>query len=160
MQFTTFYVGNTFFGINILQVKEINNNMRLTPVPDSPESIKGLMNLRGQIITIFDLSVRLGRQATGITKNTRNLIMKTDAETLRLRSDGLLTSVDLVGNDGVGFIVDEIGDVVEVDADEIEPAPANVQDVQKEFISGVVELEDRLLILLKVAELIDVREEF
>lgn len=151
-QFTTFYVGDTFFGINILQVREINNMLRYTPVPDSVEFIKGLLNLRGQIITIFDLAKRIGRDNSEIKNATRNLILKTDQETIALRDKGLIKSK--VGNDAVGFIIDRIGDVVEVSDDQIAPAPANSGDVAKEFISGVVELENDLLILLNVPELV------
>ncbi|PID28934.1 MAG: hypothetical protein CSB55_02380 [Candidatus Cloacimonadota bacterium] len=153
VQFTTFYVGDTFFGINIFQVKEINNNMRYTKVPDSPGYIKGLLNLRGQIITIFDLAKRLGREETEIKEKTRNLIIKTDEETGKIRAKGLFT--EKVGNDAVGFIIDKIGDVVEFDEEEIVPAPANVHDVSKEFIHGVYETEDDLLILLNVSEIIN-----
>ena len=151
-QFCTFYVGETFFGINILQVKEINNNMELTRVPDSPDYIKGLLNLRGQVITIFDLAIRLGRDATQITPQTRNLLMKTDADTETMRHEGILR--ETVGNDPIGFIVDRIGDVIEVEDQAIAPAPANIGDIQKEVIAGVVELENDLLILLHVGELI------
>ncbi len=89
-QITTFYVGNTFCGVNILQAKEINDHMNYTMVPDSPEYIKGLLNLRGQIITVFDLAKRLGRDATIINNDTRNLILKTDKEAAELFKQGLI----------------------------------------------------------------------
>jgi len=151
MQFTTFYVGETLFGVNILQVKEINNQMKYTPVPDSADFIKGLFNLRGQIITIFDLAKRLGRADTKIEDRTRNLILKTDAETSMIRSSSKLEEIGL---DAVGFIIDKIGDVIEVEDSDIQPAPANVGDISKEFIKGVVELKDELLIILNVQEII------
>lgn len=151
MQFTTFYVGETLFGVNILQVKEINNQMKYTPVPDSADFIKGLFNLRGQIITIFDLAKRLGRADTKIEDRTRNLILKTDAETSMIRSSSKLEEIGL---DAVGFIIDKIGDVIEVEDSDIQPAPANVGDISKEFINGVVELKDELLIILNVQEVI------
>lgn len=151
IQFTTFYVGKTLFGVNILQVKEINNQMRYTPVPDSVNFIKGLFNLRGQIITIFDLAKRLGREDTVIADKTRNLILKTDVETVLLREKFKL---DEIGNDAVGFIIDKIGDVIEVEEDQIQQPPANVGDISKEFIKGVVELKNDLLIILNVPEII------
>jgi len=156
VQFTTFYVGETFFGINILQVKEINNHMKYTPVPDSYDYIKGLFNLRGQVITIFDLARRLGREACEIKNTSRNLILKTDAETDTLRKQGLLK--EKTGVDAVGFIVDKIGDVVEIDESRIAPPPANVGDISKEFIVGVVEMEKDLLILLNVPFVINFAE--
>jgi purine-binding chemotaxis protein CheW len=154
IQFTTFYVGKTYFGIPILQVREINHNLRITQVPDSASYIKGLLNLRGQIVTLFDLAVRLGRPETEITASTRNLILKTDADTAKLREQGLVK--ERVGDDAVGFIVDRIADVVEVDDREIVPPPANVQDIQKEFIAGVIELDRELLIILNITELMSI----
>lgn len=151
IQLTTFYVGNTLFGVNILQVKEINNQMRYTLVPDSAAFIKGLFNLRGQIITIFDLAKRLGRADTIIHEKTRNLILKTDSETTLMRDKFNLGEI---GNDAVGFIIDRIGDVVEVDEADIQQAPANVGDISKEFIKGVIELKNDLLIILNVEEII------
>lgn len=152
-QFTTFYVGDTFFGVDILQVKEINSQLRYTPVPDSANYIKGLLNLRGQIITIFDLAKRLGRDNSEIISTTRNLVLKTDSETYPLREQGKLNT--LIGNDAVGFLIDRIGDVIEVEDDRIDATPANVQNVAKEFIDGVIELENDLLILLNVSELVE-----
>lgn len=153
IQLTTFYVQDTLFGINILQVKEINNQMRYTPVPDSADYIKGLFNLRGQIITIFDLAKRLGRGDTVISEKTRNLILKTDQETTLLREQFKLSEI---GNDAVGFIIDKIGDVIEIDEEMIQQAPANVGDISKEFIKGVFELKNELLIILNVNEAIKI----
>ncbi len=152
-QFTTFFVGESFFGLNILQVKEINNNMKFTYVPDSPNYIKGLLNLRGQVITIFDLAKRIGREPIVIGTLTRNLILKTDNETLLLREKGLINKE--VGNDGIGFIVDRIGDVIEIDDNRISSTPANLTTIAKEFISGVVEMDNNLLILLNITELVN-----
>ncbi len=152
IQFTTFYIGETLFGVNILQVKEINNQIKYTPVPDSSEYIKGLFNLRGQIITIFDLAKRLGRKDTEIKDKTRNLILKTGNETKLLENK--IGVFDEIGADAVGFIIDKIGDVIEVNEEEIQAAPANVGDISKEFIRGVVELKDDLLIILNVSEVL------
>ena len=78
--------------------------------------------------------------------------MKTDKETENLREKGLLK--ETVGYDAVGFIVDKISDVYRVDDEEIDPPPANVGDVSKEFISGVVEMENDLLVILDTAVVI------
>lgn len=154
--FTTFYIGETFFGIEILQVKEINNLNRYTFVPDCPDYIIGLLNLRGQIITIFDLAKRIGLSKTEQGKNTRNVILKTDDETRKHRDDKLLKQ--RLGNDPVGFMVDRVGDVVEIKDEQIVKAPANITDIAKEFISGVVELEKELLIILNLAEVVGYKE--
>ncbi len=153
IQLTTFYVQDTLFGINILQVKEINNQLKYTPVPDSADYIKGLFNLRGQIITIFDLAKRLGRADTIIGEKTRNLILKTDQETATIREK---FKIPEIGHDAVGFIIDKIGDVIEIDEEKIQNAPANVGDISKEFIKGVFELKEELLIILNVNEAIKI----
>ncbi len=153
-QFTTFFIGDTYFGINILQVQEINSQTNFTPVPDSSEYIRGLLNLRGQIITVFDMSKRLGREGINEDAKTRNLILKTDNQTEELRREGLVTS--RIGNDAVGFLVDKIGDVVEVEEEDIKPAPANIGEVSNEFVEGIVELDDKLLIIVNVEELVNI----
>lgn len=152
-QVTTFFLGETFCGVDILRAKEINDHMKYTPVPDSPDFVKGLLNLRGEIITIFDLAKRLGRKETEIKEQTRNLIIKTDSEASELIEQDLLQ--DRIGNDAVGFIVDKIGDVISVNDSDIKPAPANVGNIAGEYISGVVELEDNLLVILDLEELIN-----
>lgn len=149
IQLCTFYVKDTLFGINILQVKEINDHLKYTPVPDSVSYIKGLFNLRGQIITIFDLSKRLGQGETVTGEKTRNLILKTDTETASIQDSSHILKT---GDDATGFIIDRISDVIEISEDDIQKAPANVGDISKEFISGVVELNKELLILLNIKE--------
>lgn len=152
-QFTTFFLGDTFCGVDILRAKEINDHMKFTPVPDSQEFIKGLLNLRGEIITIFDLSKRLGREKTEIKEKTRNLIIRTDNEASELIDSGLLD--DRIGNDAFGFIVDDIGDVIAIEDNEIKSAPANVGNIAGKYIKGVVELNNKLLILFNLEELIN-----
>jgi purine-binding chemotaxis protein CheW len=97
------------------------------------------------------LAKRLGRPDTEIHGKTRNLILKTDIETTLIRDKNKLEEI---GSDAVGFIIDKIGDVIEIDENDIQQAPANVGDISKEFIKGVVELKSDLLILLNVQEII------
>ncbi|MEA1971754.1 MAG: chemotaxis protein CheW [Candidatus Cloacimonadota bacterium] len=152
-QVTTFFLGDTFCGVDILRAKEINDQMKFTPVPDSPDYVKGLLNLRGEIITIFDLGKRLGRKQTEIKDNTRNLIIKTDNAANDLIESGQLT--DSIGNDAFGFIVDKIGDVVSLNNKHIKPAPANVGNIAGKYIYGVVELENQLLVIFNLEELVN-----
>lgn len=159
MQLITFFLGKSYFGINILQVREINNLLRYTEVPDSSPFIRGLLNLRGQIITIFDLAGRLGRPVTEIREKTRNLIMKTDAETEYLREQGLLGPGHMIGTDALGFVVDAVSDVVEVEESNIQPPPPNISGIEAKFISGVAEMKSELLIILNIKSLVESCEE-
>ena len=150
-QFATFRLDEQLFGIEVLFVREINQQMDITPVQQAPDHVRGLINLRGQIITIFDLGVRLGLKPREITGNSHSVILKTEEELGPIRQregrEDLRSS-----SDPVGLLVDTIGDVVEEDETEIEPPPANVGDVDGKFLSGVVKLEKDLLVLLDIEQ--------
>lgn len=151
-QLATFVIGEHLFGINVLLVREINPNNSFTPVDLAPEYIRGLMNLRGQIITIIDPAVRLGMQQRKITPTSCCLVLKTTRE-VEDRED----ATKLLGktvNDMVGLLVDSIGDMVTADTREIEPPPANIGEIDGKFMSGVLKMKDRLLIILKNSEVL------
>lgn len=151
-QINTFYLENALFGIDIFLVRELNRLLQFTPVPDGPDYVKGLLNLRGQVITVFDLGKRLGLPDRAVTAKTRNLVLKTDGETAVFRKKYRLNTA--IGDDPVGFIVDRIGDVIEMGDDQIQPPPANLGEIAVEFVSGVVELPENLLVLLNVAKVV------
>lgn len=146
-QFTTFRLNGQLFGVEVLLVREINQQMDITPVQQAPAHISGLINLRGQIITIFDLGVRLGLPPGKSKGSDLSLILKTDDELAAIRTregrEDLMTS-----GDAVGLLADSIGDVVEEDESEIEAPPPNLGELDGRFLSGVIKLEDDLLVLL------------
>ncbi len=142
-QYATFHVGERLLGLDILGVREIIRVSDLTPVPRAEASIRGLLNLRGQIVTILDLAVRLGHPPPSITEASHIVILK--AESQGTRGEGL---------DVVGLLVDAIGDVVEADAATTEPPPANLSDTEARFVSGVIKTDVGLLVLLNLAELL------
>ena len=156
-QFTTFKLDEQLFGVEVLLVREINQQMDITPVQQAPEHIRGLINLRGQIITVFDLGVRLGLDPREISGTSHSVILKTEEELGPLHSregrEDLKSSAD-----AVGLLVDTIGDVVEEDETEIEPPPANLGSVDGRFLSGVVKLHRDLLVLLDVTKILGVDE--
>jgi purine-binding chemotaxis protein CheW len=154
-QFITFYLGEDLFGLDILLVREINRNMEITPVDRAPDYVRGLINLRGQIVTVLDLGVRLNVGARTIGKETSCIVLKTKTELERYQRAqwGEDACEDLVG-----LLVDRIGDVVQVDADDMEPPPAHAGGVQGLFIEGVVKLQDQLLIALNIHEVLSVEE--
>lgn len=149
-QFITFYLDNDFFGIDILLVREINRHLDVTPVELAPDYVRGLLNLRGQIVTVIDLGIRLGLGPRKIGPNSSCIILKTSAELARSSAIHLLK--DSTASDLVGLLVDYIGDVVAVDALEIEPPPAHTTGVRGRFLEGVVKLDKGLLVTLKTSE--------
>jgi purine-binding chemotaxis protein CheW len=151
-QYSTFRLGDRLFGLDLMMIREINRILDITPVPHARRHIRGLINLRGQIVTILDLGVRLGLERQGIGVDSHNIILKTTAELAAVRREGepeCITSPDLVG-----FLVDAIGDVVEADEATIEPPSANVGEAEGGFLSGVIKTDAGLLVLLDIREVL------
>ena len=128
-QFCTFFLDGLFFGVEVLKVQEVIRYQEMTRVPLAPDTIRGLINLRGQIVTAIDLRHRLE---------------------LPPRPDGQLPmNVVIRSEDGaVSLFVDEIGDVVEIDDDTYEHPPETLKGVARELVQGVYKLKDRLLLIL------------
>ena len=132
-QYSTFYLGERLFGLPILSVREIVRSWEITPVPLAPAHFRGLMNLRGQTVTILDLGVRLGLEGRDPEAGSHVVVLSNDGQAQQ---------------DLAGFLVDSIGDVLEADPAHLEPAPANVFDAETRFLQGVVRTEAGLLVLL------------
>jgi purine-binding chemotaxis protein CheW len=152
-QFVTFRVDGALFGVDVLVVREINQHLDISPVPRARDCVRGLINLRGQIITILDLGVRLGLAPRAISGESHVVILKTNAELantqLGPRDGGFKTCDDLAG-----LLVDAVGDILDVDESDIAPAPANAGQINGQFITGVIRLEEELLILLNAEEVV------
>jgi purine-binding chemotaxis protein CheW len=141
--FITVKIDNYLFGIDVALVREVNRYIDFSPVSLSPDFISGLMNLRGQIITVIDPGVRLNLGKRQLDSTTRCVVIKSGAE---LANSSLSSSL----NETVGILVNAVGDIISVDEDTIESLPPNLSDLDNEFISGVVKLENDLLVILKV----------
>jgi purine-binding chemotaxis protein CheW len=153
-QFVTFELDQQLLGVEILLVREINRQLESTRVQLAPSYILGLANLRGQIVTIFDLATQLGLNGCDqVQSESHNIVLKSNAELgpirARAQRDDLLTS-----DEPVGLRVHAIGDITQVNSDEIEPLPANLGALKGRFLSGVVPLRRSLLILLNVGEVL------
>ncbi len=135
-QYCTFYVDGSFYGINVMDVQEIIRYQDMTGVPLADSVIKGLINLRGQIVTAIDLRRRLGLKPRSKEDNPMNVIINTNDEAISL-------------------LVDEIGDVIEVDDDIFEPPPQNLRGKAKELTTGVYKLKDKLLMTLDMDKLLE-----
>ncbi|MBU1701237.1 MAG: chemotaxis protein CheW [Candidatus Eisenbacteria bacterium] len=151
-QFATFFIGNSRFGIDILMVREINRHLDITPTERSPECVRGLLNLRGQLVTVIDLGIRLGLGPQKIGPESRCLVLKTSADLASLQESGILD--DDTANDVTGLLIDRVGDMITIDEKELEPPPANMTGVDSKYLSNVVKLEDDLMIALRVGEIL------
>jgi purine-binding chemotaxis protein CheW len=128
-QFATFFLNGLFFGVEVLKVQEVIRYQAMTRVPIAPAMIEGLINLRGQIITAIDLRRRFEMPARPKDQLPMNVVVRTD--------DG-----------AVSLLVDEIGDVVEIQEDSYEQLPETLTGVAREMIRGVYKLKKRLLLIL------------
>jgi purine-binding chemotaxis protein CheW len=135
LQLVTFHVGAEEFGVDILEVREINRMMAVTRVPHAPAFVEGVINLRGQVIPVVDVRSRFGLASGDRDKNTRIVV------------------VELPGK-VVGFLVDSVSEVLRVPAALVEPPPAITGGIDSAYIRGVVKLEDRLLVLLDLQKLL------
>ncbi len=136
----TFYVGPLLLGLPIAQVREINRQLDFTPVPHAPRMVRGVVNLRGEVVTVLDLHHVLGFSAGEVTPQTRNLIV-------------------FYRGEPVGLLVDQVADILEVDPQEVGPPPANVRGAEGRFCRGVVPLEHDILVLLELDEALSLENE-
>jgi len=134
LQLVSFEVANEEFAVDILVVQEINRMMELTRVPQSPEDVEGVINLRGKIIPVIDLRKRFGLEVKEHSVDSRIIVVEVSGRT-------------------IGFIVDGVHEVLRISSDIVEPPPSMVCSIDSEFIAGVGKLEDRLLILLDLDRL-------
>ena len=128
-QVSTFFVDDLFFGIDVLNVQEVMRYQEMTRVPLAPGVVEGLINLRGQIVTALDMRRRLGLPPRAEGQTPMNMVVKTD--------DG-----------AVSLLVDDIGDVLEVDPETFEITPENLAPEAREIIRGIYKLKGRLLLML------------
>jgi purine-binding chemotaxis protein CheW len=129
LQLVGFKIGQEEFGINILAVHEIIKVIDITTVPNASDYIAGVINLRGRIIPIVHLRKRLHMPVIETDKNTRIIVVEIKEKT-------------------IGFVVDEVQEVLRISTDITEKPPELVAGLDSEYITAVAKLEDRLLILL------------
>ncbi|MFT5322297.1 MAG: purine-binding chemotaxis protein CheW [Planctomycetaceae bacterium] len=135
--YCTFRIDDLYFGVEVRQVQEVIRHQHTTRVPLAPTVVHGLMNLRGQIVTALMLRHRLGLSASEDDSLPMNVVIRT--------ADG-----------PISLLVDEIGDVVQVDQDLFESPPETLQGEQRELIRGAFKLDDRLLLILDTEKVVDI----
>lgn len=139
LQLVSFTIANEEFGVDILKVQEINRMFQITKVPNSPEYVDGVINLRGRVIPVIDLRTKLSLQRKPHDKDTRIIVVELEGRT-------------------IGFIVDKVKEVLRIPNSIIEPPPDIVAGLNAEYITAVGKLEDRLLILLDLEKIISGKE--
>ena len=139
LQLVSFHVGGEEFGLDILRVQEIIRIQQLTRVPNSPDFMDGVINLRGKVIPVISLRKVFGLDALAHDKQTRIVVVEMNGAVL-------------------GFVVDSVSEVLRVPARTVEPPP-RLGKVQREYVAGVGKLDDRLLILLDLERLISGSEQ-
>ncbi len=137
----TFYLANNLYGIDIALVKEINRNIECTAVPTAKRNIIGLFNMRGQIVTLFDLASLMGLESHDISQSCACVILKS------LKNDP----------NQIGFLIDYSRDVLNLDRADCEEPPANINNSDKEeFIHFIVKLNDELITVIDPFKIISV----
>jgi purine-binding chemotaxis protein CheW len=134
-QFLTFVLGDEQYGIEILKVQEIKGYSAVTPIPNTPRYIKGVMNLRGTVVPVIDLRAKFSMEAGEYNKFTV-IIVVTVAEKV------------------IGLVVDAVSDVLDIPAGEMRPAPDLGAGVDMRFIRGMAKVGDRLTVLLDIDRLL------
>ena len=139
LQLCSFQLADALFGIDTMLVQEIIKVPEITKVYQAPEEIIGIINLRGKIVTIIDLAIKLDLHTDVETSNRRIIIVESR-------------------NEPFGLMVDTINDVIHIDGDELDSAPANVRIAQGRFITGVFRDEEQLIAILNIEEIISLAE--
>ncbi len=130
-QYCTFSLDDTYFGIDVAQVQEVMHHQAMTRVQPAPPEVKGIINLRGQLVTAVDLRHRLGLSERPADRPPMNVVLRGN-----------------VGEGLVSLLVDEIGDVLTLSDDLFEPPPETLRGEARELIKGAYKLKQRLLLIL------------
>lgn len=134
-QYVTFSIGNEEYGIEIKAVQEITAFRKLTPLPNTPMFIRGILNLRGNVIPVLDPRIKFGLQETEYTQNSVIIIFST-------------------GFKIVGMIVDKISDVLTIEKKNIEDTPELTVDINTKFLQGIGKVGEKFIILLDIANIV------
>jgi len=135
MQLVSFHLADETYGIEITKIREIILMGEITQIPQTPHYVKGLINLRSTVIPVIDLRSRFGLTEAELTAESRIMVLH-------------------VGTRTIGIIVDAVSEVLRVTNDEIAPPPPTVAGLGQEYLTGLVKLEEQLLILLDIDKIL------
>lgn len=139
LQWVTYKLGDETYGINVMQVQEVLRHTEIAPVPGAPDYVLGIINLRGNVVTVIDTRSRFGLPSTGITDSTRIVIIESEEQV-------------------VGILVDSVAEVVYLRSSEIDSAPNVGTEESAKFIQGVSNRDGELLILVDLNKLLNDEE--
>lgn len=135
LQWVTYKLGNETYGINVMQVQEVLRHTEIAPVPGAPEYVLGIINLRGNVVTVIDTRARFGLEPAELTDSSRIVIIESDEQV-------------------VGILLDSVAEVVYLRSSEIESAPNVGTEESAKFIQGVSNRDGELLILVDLNKLL------
>lgn len=139
-KYMTFLLKNETYGISISSVKEINAMMSITEVPNTPNYIKGVINLRGKIISVMDLRLRLGMEEKEYSERTCIIVVEVMGEK---------------GKKKIGIVVDHVAEVIEIKSNELEDYEEDAQNLQDFFINGIAKVKDKIIIILDILKVVN-----
>ncbi len=139
-QFVKFSVGKEEFAVDIRLVREISKLQQMLRVPNTPPFIEGLLNLRGQVLTIFNLRKRLGMEDQAFDENSKIIIVWYD---------------DIQ----IGFTVDKVSEIIKVEDTNVETTPPSITGIDKRFLSGVIKVGENLILTLDLTKVLSSEEE-
>lgn len=142
-KYLTFTLDREEYGIGILKIKEIIGMMPVTPVPQTPPYVKGVINLRGKVIPVIDLRLRFGMDRIGYTERTCIVVVETEVS---------------AGTALIGIVVDSVSEVLNIRAELIEDPPSLSADLSSSYILGMAKTEGSLKILLDIDRVLQAQD--
>lgn len=134
-ELSIFKIGKLLCGLPLNDIQEINKNFDITPVPGAKDEISGVLNLRGQIVTIIDLRVKFGIEVTEVTSDSRNIIIFNEQE-------------------AIGLHIDKVEDIITVESQRLAPPPARMEGVDKTFFQAIYKRDDDLIAILDLEKIL------
>ncbi|WP_234122084.1 chemotaxis protein CheW [Clostridium hydrogenum] len=142
-KFLTFTLGDEYYGIPILNVKEIIGLLTITHVPSMPKFIKGIINLRGKIIPVMDLRLKLGNESKTYNNRTCIIVIEIDfSDKIRL----------------IGLIVDAVSEVLELNNNDIELPQACLGNTNEDYLTGIGKIKDKVILILDPTKMLSAKE--
>ena len=146
-QYLTFVLGGEVYALEILHIKEIIQYGELTEVPMMPSFIRGVINLRGKVVPVVDMTARFGRGVTSVARRTSIVIIELARE-----------EESEVEAQSIGVMVDAVNEVIDIADSDVEPPPAFGGRLRADFISGMAKRDGRFIIVLNLAQVLSVEE--
>ncbi len=132
----TFCIRGSTYGIDLLKIQEVNKLRVFTAVPGAPDYVRGILNLRGRIVTLIDLGHKLGLSETDVDARARNIIVLFEGER-------------------IGLLVERISEVIQVPMNHVETPPANINGIQGDHFHGVVKTSDCVIGILNIEKVLE-----